>query len=53
MFSLNIASTEDYGVFDLNNAEELLNRQLLIFMPIIQKFIIDALTDTIKIEKQG
>lgn len=52
VFSLNIASTEDFGAFDWENAKELLNKQLLIFMPIIQKFIVDALTDTFKIEKQ-
>jgi hypothetical protein len=52
VFSLNIASAEDFGAFDLENAKDLLNKQLLIFIPIIQKFIVDALTDTLKIDKQ-
>lgn len=52
VFSLNIASTEDFGAFDLENAKDLLNKQLLIFIPIIQKFIVNALTDTFKIDKQ-
>ena len=41
LFILNIASTEDFGNFDdWKGMQSLLNRQLSIFMPIIQKFIL-------------
>ena len=36
---LNIASTEDFGAFEWKSMPELLDKQLSIFMPIIQKFI--------------
>lgn len=45
---LNIASTENFGAFDWKHAEGILNTQLYIFMPIIQKFIADALTDRLE-----
>lgn len=40
LFILNIASTENFGAFpNWKGMENLLNQQLSIFMPIIQKFI--------------
>lgn len=49
IYYLNIASSEDYGNFDWHGewAKNLLNKQLSTFMPIIQKFIADAITDTL------
>lgn len=52
IYLLNIVSVENFGAFDWKNAKDILDRQLKIFMPIIQKFIVDALTDTLKIDKQ-
>ena len=51
-FILNVASTENFGYFDWKNAKDILDRQLHIFMPIIQKFMVDALTDNLKIEEE-
>lgn len=50
-YYLNIASSEDYGDFDWKGewAKSLLNKQLSIFMPIIQKIIANALTDTLSL----
>ncbi len=44
-FILNIASTENLGAFEWKNEKDFLNRQLTIFMPVIQKFMLDATTD--------
>lgn len=49
VFSLNTASTENFGAFNWKDAKDLLSKQLQIFMPIIQKFMADALTDTLQI----
>lgn len=49
IYVLNIASVENFGAFDWKNAKDLLNKQLQIFMPIIQKFMADALTDSLKV----
>jgi hypothetical protein len=51
-FILNISSTENFGAFDWKNAKELLERQFRMFMPIIQKFMVDALTDSLEVEEQ-
>lgn len=48
VYVLNIASVENFGAFEWKNAKDILDRQLRIFMPIIQKFMVDALTDNIK-----
>lgn len=47
IYVLNIASVENFGAFTWEKAGDLLNKQLNIFMPIIQKFIVVAMTDTI------
>lgn len=45
VLTLNIASTENFGAFnDWKGMQNLLNRQLSIFMPIIQRFILYANT---------
>lgn len=41
-YFLNIASTENFGAFEWENMRSLLKRQMTTYMPIIQKFIIDA-----------
>lgn len=50
-YLLNIASTEKFGAFPWEGGwpKQYLNKQLSIFMPIIQKFIADALTDKLEI----
>ena len=47
IYLLNIASVETFGAFDWKNTKDILDRQLKIFMPIIQKFMVDALTDSL------
>lgn len=50
-FILNIASTEDFGDFDWNGdiwSDNLLKKQLTIYMPLIQKFICGAMTGTLQ-----
>lgn len=49
IYILDISTAEDYGNFPWRDgwAKNLLNKQLSIFMPIIQKFIADAMTDTL------
>lgn len=48
LYELNIASTENFSMFDgWKSATALLHRQLDIFMPIIQKFMEYALTNQI------
>ena len=47
-FLLNIASTEDFSFFEWKHAKNLLQRQLGMFMPVIEKFMEDALTGTLK-----
>jgi hypothetical protein len=49
IYILDISTSEDYGDFPWKGdwAKNLLNKQLSIFMPIIQKFIADAMTDTL------
>ena len=42
IYWLNIASTEDFGYFDWKGMPDLLERQLVAFTPIIQKFIKNA-----------
>lgn len=51
-FILNVASTENFGAFDWKNAEDILDRQLNLFMPIIQKFMVSALTETLQLQEQ-
>lgn len=48
-FFLEIRTTEDYGNFPWEDgwSKNLLNRQLSLCMPLIQKFISDAMTDTL------
>lgn len=46
-YVLNIASTENFGAFEWRTMKSLLKRQMFIFMPLIQKFIVDARTDTL------
>jgi len=45
-YVLNIASTMNFGAFEWKSEKMLLESQLNIFMPIIQKFMFDALTDS-------
>ena len=47
IYVLNIASVENFGAFSWDKAGDLLHKQLTIYMPIIQKFMVDALTDTL------
>ena len=47
-YLLNIASTVNLGAFEWENEKELLNKQLSMFTPIINKFIIAALTNTLE-----
>ena len=47
-YILNIASTHNLGAFEWHGEKELLNRQLSAFMPIINRFIVDVLTDSFK-----
>lgn len=45
---LNIASTEDYGAFkDDIPDKNILEYQLSVYMPLIQKFMVDVLTDNL------
>lgn len=53
IFLLNIASTENLGAFDWKHAKDILDKQLQIFMPIIHKFMVDALTDSLMIEEEA
>lgn len=43
-YCLNIASVEDFSTLDLKNERAFLEGQLTIFMPIIQRFMVYALT---------
>ena len=47
-FILDIASTQDFSAFERSNMKNLIDLQLSIFMPVIQKFIIEALTQNIR-----
>ncbi|MBO4821912.1 MAG: hypothetical protein J5548_10685 [Prevotella sp.] len=51
IFTLNIRDKEPHASFDLKSewVKHLINKQLSIFMPIIQKFMVDALTDNLSI----
>ena len=47
-YILNVASTEDFGAFENDIPDKsLLDYQLSIYMPLIQKFMLDALTDSL------
>lgn len=46
-YLLNIASTEDFGAFEWKNAKDIIDRQLTVFMPIVQKFMVSALSKTL------
>lgn len=48
-YFLNIASVEKLGSFEWKDNGKHLNRMLSIYMPIIQKFIEDATTDSLKV----
>lgn len=48
-YTINIASTMNLGAFEWKNEKELLDRQLSAFMPIIEKFIVGVLTDSLKL----
>ena len=47
-YLLNIASTINLGSFEWKNEKELLNKQLSMFTPIINKFIVAVLTNTLE-----
>lgn len=47
-YLLNIASTINLGAFEWKNEKELLNKQLSMFTPVINKFIIAVLTNTLE-----
>lgn len=50
-YFLNIASTQSMGAFPWDDfTKSHLNHLLLIYMPVIQKFIADARTDTLSVE---
>lgn len=48
-YFLNIASTENLGAFEWKNEKPLLDYMMGIYMPIIQKFIVDARTDSLEV----
>lgn len=48
-YTINIASTMNFGAFEWKNEKELLDRQLSAFMPVIKKFIVDVLTDSLEL----
>lgn len=48
-YFLNIASVEKLGSFEWKDNGKHLNRMLSIYMPIIQKFIEDATTDSLNV----
>lgn len=45
LYVLNIASTQDFGFIEWKYSQDILHRQLDIFMPIIQMFMEYALTN--------
>ena len=47
-YLLNIASAINLGAFEWKNEKELLNKQLSMFTPIINKFIVTVLTNTLE-----
>ena len=47
-YSLNIASILNFGAFEWKNAGDILHRQLNIFMPIIQKFVEEAVAERLE-----
>lgn len=49
IFVLNIATVETYGNFDVTKDKNLIRKQINTFMPVISKFMIDALTDSFSI----
>lgn len=55
IYTLNIQDEEPHANFDWKSkwAKNLINKQLSIFMPIIQKFMVDALTDNLYIMEDG
>ena len=54
IYTLNIKDDEPHAQFYWKGewARNLITRQLNLFMPIIQKFMVDALTDSLKIEEE-
>lgn len=48
-YFLNIASVEKFGIFQLSENKTHLNRQLSVYIPIIQKFITDALSNSLQV----
>jgi hypothetical protein len=46
-YCINIASVENFGAFEWKCAGDILHRQLSIYMPIIQKFVEDVVTEKI------
>ena len=48
-YIINIASTMNLGAFEWKNEKDLLDRQLSAFMPIIEKFIVGVLTDSLEL----
>ena len=48
-YFLNIASVEKLGSFEWKDNGKHLNRMLSIYMPIIQKFIVDALSGSLQV----
>lgn len=55
IYTLNIRDNGPHASFDWKSkwAKNLINKQLSIFMPIIQKFMVDALTDNLYIVEDG
>ena len=54
IYTLNIQDEESHTQFHWEGeaARNLIDRQLTVFMPIIQKFMVEALTNSLKIEEQ-
>lgn len=50
IYILNIATVEDFGNFDVTKDKNLIGKQIETFMPVISKFMIDALTDSFSID---
>ena len=55
IYTLNIRDEGPHASFNWKSgwARNLINKQLSIFMPIIQKFMVDALTDSLYIIEDG
>ena len=52
IYLLNIASTQEFGAFEWKCAKDIADRQLTIFIPIIQRFMVAAMTESLELQEQ-